>query len=210
MGEPPPVASSGLAHSPQGGERNLHIKGHARTTVGGARPSTHTARRRAASCPCAACGHPSYQEVLCRGGSFPCIPPGLSGLGVRAAGRFWTAFGRQLPGAFPRAGEGAEVIQAADGGACGPGLEVLAETPQGSKESGAGSEEATWPPSTGWRLVPGLVLMTNMPVGLPVRCLQWTRCRENPSTCFCIDAPVYLVKYSQSALELLTCNNTTL
>ena len=88
MGEPSPVCSSRLVHSPQGGEWNLHSRDQARTTVGGARPSAHTAHRRAASRPQAACGHTSYQEVLCRGGSFPCIPTGLSGLGVRAAGRY--------------------------------------------------------------------------------------------------------------------------
>ena len=48
---------------------------------------------------------PAVIEVLCRGGSFPCVPPGLSELGECAAGRFWTAYGRQLPGAFPHAAD---------------------------------------------------------------------------------------------------------
>ena len=106
---------------------------------------------------------PAVIEVLCRGGSFPCVPPGLSELGECAAGRFWTAYGRQLPGAR----EGAEVIQAADGGASGPRLVAPAETAQGSQESGAGSEVATWPPAPGWGLVPRLVLVTNVLAGGP-------------------------------------------
>ena len=139
-----PVGSSGLAHGPQGRERNLHSRCRVGITVSGARPSPCAARRGAASCPRATCGHPSYQEDLCRGGSFTCVPSGLSGLsglGVLLAGRFWAAFGRQLTGAR----EGAEVIQAADGGASGPRLVAPAETAQGSQESGAGSEVATWP-----------------------------------------------------------------
>ena len=51
-------------------------------TVGGARPSTCATRRRAASRPRTTCSHPSYQEVLCRGGSFTYVPYGLSRLGV--------------------------------------------------------------------------------------------------------------------------------
>ena len=137
-------------------------------------------------------------------------PPGFSGLSVHGAGWVWTAFGWQLPGAFPRAGEGAEVVQAADGGARGPGLEGPAETAQGSKESGASSEAAEWPPAAGWRLVPRLVLMTNVPTGLPVTCLQWTRCGENPQAILVINAPIIFVKYSQSAPELCTCNTVLL
>ena len=41
---------------------------------------------------------------------------------VCAAGLFLAAFGRQLPGALPHAGERAEVVQAVDGEARGPRL----------------------------------------------------------------------------------------
>ena len=41
---------------------------------------------------------------------------------VCAAGLLLAAFGRQLPGALPHAGERAEVVQAVDGEARGPRL----------------------------------------------------------------------------------------
>ena len=86
-----PKEESGISTSKATQGQQLVVPGQAHTM--------HVEGLSAANVP------PAVIEVLCRGGSFPCVPPGLSELGECAAGRFWTAYGRQLPGAFPHAAD---------------------------------------------------------------------------------------------------------
>ena len=170
MGESPPVGSSGLAHSPQGGEQNLHSRGHARTTVGDARPSTQAAHRRAASrahvLPAVIpATKRSYAEVAASRtsplDSVDWVYVQQGGSGPPLADNY------QGPFCVLKRGQKTFKLQM---GECMD--HVWRDRLKPHREVKNLKRVATWQPIAGWRLVPRLVLMTNVPTGLPVTCLQ--------------------------------------